>query len=104
ADGRTDRAVRREERAPQSILRGGRRARRNPGKYEQRAGLPGLKETIMEITTNTNTPITSYFEEARDGLAGDTASQVAAMMLEHTRLSRAINQEQNQSEEAWLRQ
>jgi len=58
----------------------------------------------MEITTNTNTPITSYFEEARDGLAGDTASQVAAMMLEHTRLSRAINQEQNQSEEAWLRQ
>lgn len=58
----------------------------------------------MQITTNTNTstPLTSYFEEARDGL-GDTASQVAAMMLEHTRLSRALNQEQKQSEEAWLR-
>ncbi len=58
----------------------------------------------IEGTTNTASPTTSYFEAARDALAGDPTTQIAAMMLEHAKTSRELNHQQRSVEELRLRE
>ncbi|SRR5690606_2171826 len=57
----------------------------------------------MFIDSNHTSATVSYYQDAKNALMGDYATQIAAMMIDHAKQSREQNQELRRGEEAHLR-
>ena len=57
----------------------------------------------MLIDSNTSSTTASYYENAKNGLMGDHATQLAAMLIDYAKDSREQNRQLRRGEEAHLR-